>query len=125
MNKLEIDAKELIKALTHCTDGKHTSCEGCPYYSTKYACASRSHSLIIIQFLLNEIEKQEWKDASKRPPKEGRYLVWGLHMFTPDHCDEPNAYWQTRIANWSNRWGWDTRVKYWRELPELPMDDTH
>lgn len=74
---------------------------------------------------LDLLKEKEWKDASKRPPKEGRYLVWGLHMFTPDHCDEPNAYWQSKIANWSNLWGWDTRVKYWRELPEPPMDETH
>ena len=61
-----------------------------------------------------------WHDASKRPPKERRYLVWGLHEFTPDHCDMPNAYWQTRIAQWSNITGWDTKVKYWQDLPEPP-----
>lgn len=63
-----------------------------------------------------------WHDASKRPPKEGRYLVWGLHEFTPDHCDMPNAYWQTRIAQWLNITGWDTKVKYWQELPEPPKE---
>ena len=55
----------------------------------------------------------EWKDASKRPPKEGRYLVWGFNSF---------RYWQTRIATWFNNTGWDTKVKYWRELPEPPEE---
>ena len=67
-------------------------------------------------------QPSEWKDASKRPPKNGRYLVWGLQEFTPDHCDMPNAYWQTRIATWFNNTGWDTKVKYWRELPEPPEE---
>ena len=65
-----------------------------------------------------------WIDASKRPPKEGRYLVWGLHEFIPDHCDQPNALWQTQIATWNNRTGWSTKVKYWMPLPEPPEEWT-
>ena len=65
-------------------------------------------------------EQPIWNDASKRPPKQGRYLVWGLHEFTPDHNDQPNAYWQTRIATWFDKTGWDTKVKFWMELPEPP-----
>lgn len=68
------------------------------------------------------MEEGGWHDASKRPPKEGRYLVWGLHEFIPDHYDMPNAYWQTRIAQWSNITGWDTKVKYWQGLPEPPKE---
>ena len=73
-----------------------------------------------IDNLMEVLKGQQWNDASKRPPKEGRYLVWGLHEFTPDHNDQPNAYWQTRIANWSDHLGWDTKVKFWMELPEPP-----
>ena len=71
--------------------------------------------------VLELLKKQPmWNDASKRPPKQGRYLVWGLHEFTPDHNDQPNAYWQTRIATWFDKTGWDTKVKFWMELPEPP-----
>lgn len=66
------------------------------------------------------LKEQRWHDASKRPPRNGRYIVWGLHEFTPDHCDEPNAYWQTQIAQWSDMCGWDVKVKFWMKLPDTP-----
>lgn len=75
-----------------------------------------------LQHGINQLKEQSpvWNDASKRPPRHGRYLVWGLYEFTPDHNDQPNAYWQTRIATWSDHFGWDTKVKFWRELPDPP-----
>lgn len=61
-----------------------------------------------------------WNDASKRPLKAGQYIVLGLREFTPDHSDQPNARWELRTAIWSDRFGWNTKVKYWMESPELP-----
>lgn len=63
-----------------------------------------------------------WISADKRPPKQGRYLVWGLTQFTPDHNDEPNAYWQIKIAQWFDGIGWDCKVKFWQMLPEPPKE---
>ena len=68
------------------------------------------------------LKEQQWHDASIRPPREGRYIVWGLYTFVPDHNNQPNAYWQTRIANWFDSYGWDTKVKYWMELPNPPTE---
>lgn len=65
-----------------------------------------------------------WISADKRPPKQGRYLVWGLTQFIPDHTDEPNGYWQTKIAQWFERTGWDCKVKFWQMLPETPEEET-
>jgi hypothetical protein len=63
-----------------------------------------------------------WISADKRPPKQGRYLVWGLTQFIPDHTDEPNGYWQTKIAQWFDGIGWDCKVKFWQMLPEPPKE---
>ena len=63
-----------------------------------------------------------WINADKRPPKQGRYLVWGLTQFIPDHTDEPNGYWQTKIAQWFDGIGWDCKVKFWQMLPEPPKE---
>ena len=84
------------------------------------ACSSDEQFKECCEAVLELLKEQQWHDASKRPPREGRYLVWGLHEFTPDHCDEPNAYWQTRIAQWSDIYGWDVKVKFWMELPDVP-----
>lgn len=65
-------------------------------------------------------DTHKWHEASDRPPKSGRYLVWGLTEFVPDHTDQPNTYWQTRIASFYERSGWDTTILFWRELPTPP-----
>jgi len=74
--------------------------------------------LSIDTFFLNDImyliDKSKWNDVSKRPPKEGRYIVWAFNSF---------RHWQTRIATWFDNTGWDTAVKYWRELPEPPEEE--
>jgi hypothetical protein len=64
----------------------------------------------------------KWISVDKRPPKQGRYLVWGLTQFIPDHNDEPNGYWQTKIAQWFEGIGWDCKVKFWQMLPEPPKE---
>ena len=64
-----------------------------------------------------------WISADKRPPKQGRYLVWGLTQIIPNHNDEPNGYWQTKIAQWFEGIGWDCKVKFWQMLPEPPKED--
>lgn len=63
-----------------------------------------------------------WISADKRPPKQGRYLVWGLTRVIPDHNDEPNQYWQTKIAQWFEGIGWECKVKFWQMLPEPPEE---
>lgn len=109
MEKLE----KVIKGFDICKnlDG---SCDGCPYFDNELGENScmREH---LMPDAIELLKKQQWNDASKRPPRQGRYLVWGLYEFTPDHNDQPNAYWQTRIATWSDHFGWDTKVKFWRE----------
>ena len=114
MDKLE----KVIKAW-ECCDPFNRRCFECPYDAD---CLHDSFDRVAIADTVKLLKEQQpiWNDASKRPPKEGRYLVWGLHEFTPDHNDQPNAYWQTRIANWSNHFGWNTKVKFWMELPEPP-----
>lgn len=120
------DIEKVTTGLELCTNITPDGCLMlCPYKDEQDETYSGFCEHVLKQDALELLKEQQWHDASKRPPREGRYLVWGLHEFTPDHCDEPNAYWQTRIANWSNRWGWDTKVKYWRELPEPTMDETH
>jgi len=69
------------------------------------------------------LEQPSWIGADKRPEKPGRYLVYGVTMFVPDHNGEPCGYWEIKIANWSDKWGWDCKVKCWRPLPELPKED--
>ena len=70
----------------------------------------------------NETEHdiQIWHDGSERPPREGRYIVWGLTEFVPDHNGQPNAFWETRIGVWSNKTGWNVKVKFWRNLLDPP-----
>lgn len=67
------------------------------------------------------LEAARWHGADKRPPREGKYLVFGLTHFVPDHIDMPNAFWEMKIEYWSNSHGWHSdKVKYWRELPDMP-----
>ena len=61
-----------------------------------------------------------WISADKRPPKQGRYLVWGLTRITPDHYDEANGFWEIQSAFWFEKSGWDRKVKFWQMLPEPP-----
>jgi hypothetical protein len=61
-----------------------------------------------------------WISADKRPPKQGRYLVWGLTRITPDHYDEANGFWEIQPAFWFEKSGWDRKVKFWQMLPEPP-----
>lgn len=69
------------------------------------------------------IEGESWIGADKRPKKPGKYIVYGVTMFTPDHNGEPCGCWEIKTANWSDRWGWDCKVKRWRPLPELPKEE--
>lgn len=68
------------------------------------------------------LEQPGWIGADKRPEKSGRYLVYGVTVFVPDHNGEPCGCWEVKIANWSDKWGWDCKVKCWRPLPELPEE---
>ena len=68
------------------------------------------------------IEGENWIGADKRPKKPGKYLVYGVTMFAPDHNGEPCGCWEVKIANWSDKWGWDCKVKRWRPLPEPPKE---
>lgn len=68
------------------------------------------------------IEGGSWIGADKRPKKPGKYLVYGVTMFVPDHNGEPCGCWEIKTANWSDKWGWDCKVKYWMPLPEPPME---
>ena len=73
-----------------------------------------------------QIEKQKWHGADERPPYEGYYLVYATTEIIPDHNDLPNAYWETKIGYWDNRYGWMTgKTRYWQELPELPEEVKH
>lgn len=63
-----------------------------------------------------------WISADKRPPKQGRYLVWGLTRITPDHYDEANGFWEIQPASWFEKSGWDRKVKFWQMLPEPPNE---
>ena len=68
------------------------------------------------------LEQPGWIGADKRPEKSGRYLVYGVTVFVPDHNGEPCGCWEVKIANWSDKWGWDCKVKRWRPLPEPPEE---
>ena len=68
------------------------------------------------------IELESWIGADKRPKKPGKYIVYGVTMFVPDHNGEPCGYWEIKIANWSDKWGWDCKVKCWRPRPKLPKE---
>ncbi len=63
-----------------------------------------------------------WVSADKRPPKQGRYLVWGLTRIAPDHYDEANGFWEIQPAFWFEKSGWDRKVKFWQTLPEPPEE---
>lgn len=63
-----------------------------------------------------------WHYADERPPYAGKYLVIGLTEFIPDHTDDPNAFWEVKISIWSDRRGWDCKVKMWTEIPEIPEE---
>ena len=65
-----------------------------------------------------------WVSADKRPPKQGRYLVWGLTRITPDHYDEANGFWEIQPAFWFEKSGWDRKVKFWQMLPDPPKEVT-
>lgn len=69
------------------------------------------------------LEQPGWIGADKRPQKPGKYLVYGVTMFIPDHNREPNGYWEIKTANWSDKWGWDCKVKCWQPLPEPPKEE--
>lgn len=73
-------------------------------------------------FPLLKAQDAGWISADNRPPSQGRYLVYGLTKFVPDHIDQPNAYWEVKTAYWSNGFGWDCKVKYWMPLPEPPKE---
>ena len=45
-----------------------------------------------IFYRLAEISNGGWISADKRPPKQGRYLVWGLTRVIPDHNNEQSGY---------------------------------
>lgn len=72
------------------------------------------------------IEVPQWTPCSERlPDKEGRYLVWAVMSFVPDHVDEPNTYQGTTIASYFERltpfkWFGDhvEQVIAWQPLPE-------
>ena len=63
-----------------------------------------------------------WHDVSERPPRTGRYLVWGSTYIVPYHGEQPNAFWSMRFADWFQASGWDSKVKYWCVLPEPPKE---
>lgn len=64
-----------------------------------------------------------WEGADKRPPKKGRYLVWKVCRFTPDHYGDPDGYWKMDILHWDEKYGWSfEKVKYWMPLPEPPKE---
>lgn len=75
--------------------------------------------------LLDFISKKQttiWHYADERPPYAGKYLVVGLTEFIPDHTDDPNAFWEVKTSIWSDRRGWDCKVKMWTEIPEIPEE---
>lgn len=73
--------------------------------------------------MTEQIEGESWIGADKRPKKPGKYLVYGVTMLVPDHNGEPCGCWEIKIANWSDKCGWDCKVKRWRPLPEPPKED--
>ena len=107
-----------------------TCCADCAYYNTKKHRCTRAvdegkptdHFYADCP-LPTVTNAQGWISADKRPPKQGRYLVWGLTRVIPDHNDEQNGYWQTKIAQWFEGSGWDCKVKFWQMLPEPPKED--
>lgn len=76
----------------------------------------------IAAYVVNAPTVGGWISADKRPPKQGRYLVWGLTRITPDHYDEANGLWEIQPAFWFEKSGWDRKVKFWQSLPEPPKE---
>lgn len=80
--------------------------------------------------MMPTIEVPQWIPCSERlPDKEGRYLVWAVMSFVPDHIDEPNTYQGTTIASYFERltpfkWFGDhvEQVIAWMPLPEPYME---
>lgn len=87
-----------------------------------------SYSTMMLYEIRDEIDAMPtiggWISTDEQPPKQGRYLVWGLTQVIPDHNDEPNGYWQMKIAQWFEEIGWDCKVKFWQMLPE-PSKEEH
>lgn len=81
----------------------------------------------------HETSVPQWIPCSERlPEKDGRYLVWAIVSFVPDHVDEPCTYQETTIANFFTYRGgaaWDghsvEKVLAWRELPEPWRGEEH
>lgn len=86
----------------------------------EYDTASQIASMIIAA---PTIEGESWIGADKRPKKPGKYLVYGVTMFVPDHNGEPCGCWEIKTAYWSDKWGWGCKVKCWRPLPALPKEE--
>ncbi len=121
------DREKVIKGLECCSRVKFGDslfndkmCNACPY-SKPLGCG---HDLAKDAFAL--LKEQEalggWISADKRPPKQGRYLVWGLTRITPDHYDEANGFWEIQPAFWFEKSGGDRKVKFWQTLPEPPEE---
>ena len=99
---------------------KHRICGGDEVFDRQ---RKESIDMAITDMKICEANNAGWISADNRPPCQGRYLVYGLTIFIPDHIDQPNAYWEVKIAYWSNWFGWNCKVKYWMQLPEPPKEE--
>ena len=79
---------------------------------------------IFVKDFTATFNKPEWYPVTKRPPRPGEYVVYGLEQFVPDHVDERNAVWTIKIGyyGWPSKLykGWNCKVKYWMPLPAYP-----
>ena len=104
--------EKVIKGLELCLQGDNNLCElSCPYYHQCGAFYENNEALLKDALSLLKAQDAGWISADNRPPSQGRYLVYGLTNFVPDHIDQPNAYWEVKI------------VKYWMPLPEPPKEE--
>ena len=70
--------------------------------------------------------KQKWIcNKTRKPDKEGEYLVVYIRYFTPDHVDEPDHMTDMGIGYYDMKYGWHVpnscnQVSYWMPLPDYP-----
>lgn len=79
-----------------------------------------------VGWAIEALERTRWIPVmEKLPEKDGKYLVWAVMSYTPDHADEPCDYQQIAIASFlSGKYGSDfygnnlEKVIGWMPLPD-------
>lgn len=72
------------------------------------------------------MNKSNWiYNRTKKPDKEGQYLVVYIRYFVPDHVDDPDHMTDMGIGYYDTKYGWhvpcsNNQVSYWMPLPDYP-----